>query len=67
MRCDGMLIQLKTGEWVNPEHVVYISDMGPFTNINLTGGRFLQVLADTDEEAEAYRDELAAQINAALR
>jgi hypothetical protein len=62
-----MLIQLKTGEWVNPEHVVSIWCTKGITCVGLSNEDVEQIPVGTAEQAEAYRDELAAQINAALR
>lgn len=75
-----MLIQLPNGNWIDPKYLIRVRmlprEQGALgtvypsrVNLNFspahTGGMFEQVEFESDEDAERFRDEMAAKCNAA--
>jgi len=61
------MIQLKNKVWVNTDHVILIEASGPVINVFLTDDKKVQMDNETDHHAKKHREELAMQINFALR
>ena len=62
-----MMIQLKNKAWVNTDHIILIESSGPVINVFLTDDKKVQMANESDRHAIRHRDDLAMQINSALR